>query len=99
MDEDDEALPASEVFGDELVYLPCQLLQILELFLEVDLLLGRDLFQKDEHVAQRVQEQAASYGQSVEDFEGEQPISRARNRFFRHPTIATQHPHGFRHSP
>ena len=46
------------------------------------LLLDRDLFQKDEHVAQRVQEQAASYGQSIEDFEGERPISRARNRFF-----------------
>ena len=43
------------------------------------LLLDEDLFQKDEHVSERVHEQSESYG---EDFEGEKPISRARNRFF-----------------
>ena len=46
------------------------------------LLLDQDLFQKDEHVAQRVQEQTAQYGAANEDFEAERPISRARNRFF-----------------
>lgn len=47
------------------------------------LLLDQDLFQKDEHVDQRVREQTASYHSSnAEDFESEQPISRARNRFF-----------------
>lgn len=46
------------------------------------LLLDEDLFQKDEHVADRVREQAAPYGTAGEDFEGERPISRARNRFF-----------------
>lgn len=46
------------------------------------LLLDEDLFQKDEHVSLRVQEQAASYGNPGEDFEGERPISNARNRFF-----------------
>jgi len=46
------------------------------------LLLDEDLFQKDEHVSNRVQEQAVSYGQPSEDFEGEQSISKARNRFF-----------------
>lgn len=46
------------------------------------LLLDEDLFQKDEHVSDRVREQVAPYGDSVEDFEGEKPISRARNRFF-----------------
>jgi superfamily II DNA or RNA helicase len=47
------------------------------------LLLDEDLFQKDEHVADRVREQAAPYGASGdEDFEGERPISKARNRFF-----------------
>lgn len=47
------------------------------------LLLDEDLFQKDEHVADRVREQAAPYGASGgEDFENERPISKARNRFF-----------------
>jgi superfamily II DNA or RNA helicase len=47
------------------------------------LLLDEDLFQKDEHVADRVREQAAPYGPSGrEDFEDEHPISKARNRFF-----------------
>ncbi len=46
------------------------------------LLLDEDLFQKDEHVADRVREQAAPYGTAGEDFEGERPIIRARNRFF-----------------
>jgi hypothetical protein len=47
------------------------------------LLLDEDLFQKDEHVADRVREQAAPYGASrEEDFENERPISKARNRFF-----------------
>ena len=46
------------------------------------LLLDPDLFQKDEHVASYVQEQAATYGSPEEDFEGEQPITQARNRFF-----------------
>jgi len=47
------------------------------------LLLDEDLFQKDEHVADRVREQAAPYGASgEEDFEDERPISKARNRFF-----------------
>ncbi len=42
------------------------------------LLLDRDLFQKDKHVMERVRAQSGG----EEDFEGEQPISRARNRFF-----------------
>lgn len=47
------------------------------------LLLDEDLFRKDEHVADRVQEQAAQYGTSgQEEFEAERPISKARNRFF-----------------
>ncbi len=59
------------------------------------LLLDEDLFQKDEHVADRVREQAAPYlpaaqghaaqagGTSAqEDFEDERPITNARNRFF-----------------
>jgi superfamily II DNA or RNA helicase len=47
------------------------------------LLLDEDLFQKDEHVADRVREQAVPYGASgEEDFEGEPAISKARNRFF-----------------
>jgi len=46
------------------------------------LLLDEDLFQKDEHVSLRVQEQTATYGNSAEDSEDEQPISNARNRFF-----------------
>jgi superfamily II DNA or RNA helicase len=46
------------------------------------LLLDEDLFQKDEHVADRVREQAAPYGAGEEDFEDERPISKARNRFF-----------------
>ena len=45
------------------------------------LLLDEDLFQKDEHVTQRVQEAVSEYtaAQSIED---EPLISRARNRFF-----------------
>jgi superfamily II DNA or RNA helicase len=47
------------------------------------LLLDEDLFQKDEHVANRVREQAAPYGPSgQQDFDDERPISKARNRFF-----------------
>jgi superfamily II DNA or RNA helicase len=47
------------------------------------LLLDEDLFQKDEHVADRVREQAAPYGTPGEaDFEDERPIRKARNRFF-----------------
>ncbi|MDA2926864.1 DEAD/DEAH box helicase, partial [Acidobacteria bacterium AH-259-G07] len=46
------------------------------------LLLDEDLFQKDEHVADRVREQTVPYGEAGEDFDGEQPISKARNRFF-----------------
>lgn len=47
------------------------------------LLLDEDLFQKDEHVTHKVQEQSASYRSSGgEDFEAERPISKARNRFF-----------------
>jgi superfamily II DNA or RNA helicase len=47
------------------------------------LLLDEDLFQKDEHVTDRVREQAMPYGASAdENFEDERPISKARNRFF-----------------
>jgi superfamily II DNA or RNA helicase len=46
------------------------------------LLLDEDLFQKDEHVADRVREQTVSYGEAGEDFEDERPLSSARNRFF-----------------
>ena len=47
------------------------------------LLLDEDLFQKDEHVVDRVRQQAAMPHLSVgEDFEAERPISSARNRFF-----------------
>ena len=47
------------------------------------LLLDEDLFQKDEHVADRVRQQAAMPQLPVgEDFEAERPISSARNRFF-----------------
>ena len=46
------------------------------------LLLDEDLFQKDEHVSDRVREQTVPYGEAGEDFDGEQPISKARNRFF-----------------
>lgn len=56
------------------------------------LLLDEDLFQKDEHVADRVREQTAPYlpaaaaaqagGSTGEDFESERPICKARNRFF-----------------
>lgn len=46
------------------------------------LLLDEDLFQKDEHVSNMVREQAAPYGKAAEDFDQEQPISKARNRFF-----------------
>ncbi len=43
------------------------------------LLLDEDLFQKDEHVADRVREQTAVYG---EPDGGDRSIARARNRFF-----------------
>jgi superfamily II DNA or RNA helicase len=46
------------------------------------MLLDTDLFQKDEHVADRIREQVASYTTSTESFEGEQNITKARNRFF-----------------
>ena len=47
------------------------------------LLLDEDLFRKDEHVAERVRQQATKSQLSAgEDFEAEQPISSARNRFF-----------------
>ena len=47
------------------------------------LLLDEDLFQKDEHVADRVRQEAAMPHPSVgENFEAERPISNARNRFF-----------------
>jgi superfamily II DNA or RNA helicase len=46
------------------------------------LLLDEDLFQKDEHVSDMVRRQAAGGGTTSEDFEHEQPISQARNRFF-----------------
>ncbi|MBI2917636.1 MAG: DUF3883 domain-containing protein [Chloroflexi bacterium] len=46
------------------------------------LLLDEDLFQKDEHVSKRVREQVAAFEAGGEDFEGEKPISAARNRFF-----------------
>lgn len=39
------------------------------------LLLDPDLFQKDEHIEARIRE-------GVDDFEGEEPITNARNRFF-----------------
>lgn len=42
------------------------------------LLLDEDLFQKDEHVVTRIREQE----NIKEDFESEQPISKALNRFF-----------------
>lgn len=44
------------------------------------LLLDEDLFQKDEHVTQRVHEQVSAY--ASEAFDDEARISRARNRFF-----------------
>ena len=46
------------------------------------LLLDDDLFQRDEHVSERVREQIAHFANAGEDFEGEKPISQARNRFF-----------------
>ncbi|MEJ5340502.1 MAG: helicase-related protein [Thermogutta sp.] len=47
------------------------------------LLLDEDLFQKDEHVADRIREQAVPYRKSGdEDFEDERSISKACNRFF-----------------
>lgn len=46
------------------------------------LLLDEDLFQKDEHVSERMREQPSSASQLPEDFEAERPISNARNRFF-----------------
>ncbi|MDE2644921.1 MAG: helicase-related protein [Bacteroidota bacterium] len=47
------------------------------------LLLDEDLFQKDEHVDNRIGSHAAPHEIKIkEDFEAEQPISNARNRFF-----------------
>ena len=46
------------------------------------LLLDEDLFQKDEHVSNMVREQAAPNGKAAEDFDQEQSIAKARNRFF-----------------
>src|SRR5205807_9304417 len=46
------------------------------------LLLDEDLFQKDVYVDERIRRQATSTDSSSEDFEGERPISQARNRFF-----------------
>jgi len=46
------------------------------------LLLDEDLFQKDEHVSDMVTRQAVGSNTTPEDFEHEQPISQARNRFF-----------------
>lgn len=47
------------------------------------LLLDEDLFQKDEHVAERVRQESTTHRKpDQEDFEGERPISNARNRFF-----------------
>ena len=37
-------------------------------------MLDDDLFQKDEHVSERVREQSVYYGNSNEDFESEKPI-------------------------
>jgi len=45
------------------------------------MLLDEDLFRKDEHVTDRVREQAESYDGS-DDFESERSITKARNRFF-----------------
>lgn len=45
------------------------------------LLLDEDLFQKDEHVTDRVQEQS-EFCDGDEEFESERPITKARNRFF-----------------
>ncbi|MBM4038871.1 MAG: DUF3883 domain-containing protein [Planctomycetes bacterium] len=46
------------------------------------MLLDPDLFQKDEHVTERVREAVATYTTRTEAFEGEGSISPARNRFF-----------------
>ena len=46
------------------------------------LLLDPDLFQKDEHVSDKIQATAVNTDLLNEDFEGEKPISGARNRFF-----------------
>ncbi len=47
------------------------------------LLLDEDLFRKDEHVADRIRQQAPPRDITVgEDFEAEHPISEAKNRFF-----------------
>ncbi|MDY0045211.1 MAG: helicase-related protein [Syntrophales bacterium] len=47
------------------------------------LLLDQDLFQKDEHVSDKIQgQQTAMHALPAEDFEGEKPIAGARNRFF-----------------
>lgn len=47
------------------------------------LLLDEDLFQKDEHVSDRVRQQSPTYGTSAdEDFEGDQTFINSRNRFF-----------------
>jgi SNF2 family DNA or RNA helicase len=46
------------------------------------MLLDDDLFQKDEHVTERIHEAVTAYTGSDESFEGETNISKARNRFF-----------------
>ncbi len=47
------------------------------------LLLDEDLFRKDEHVADRVRQEATTHqAPTEEDLEVERPISNARNRFF-----------------
>jgi len=46
------------------------------------MLLDPDLFQRDEHVTERVQEAVAQYASHGEAFDGEAEITSARNRFF-----------------
>jgi superfamily II DNA or RNA helicase len=50
-------------------------------FRRLFMLLDEDLFQKDEHVAERVR-QIISFNPGSEDFEAESTITQARNRFF-----------------
>lgn len=46
------------------------------------MLLDEDLFQKDEHVTDRIREEVARYTTTPESFEDEQNISKALNHFF-----------------
>ena len=46
------------------------------------MLLDEDLFQKDEHVSERVRAQIKSYNDLGEVFSEEAPVTQARNRFF-----------------